>query len=129
MFDGAVIERGAHLAAAAYTMRHARTPELIVVDDEASRTPVGIITAYDIVRAVAHAGNPAEETVVHWQSPTPTSVRPETPLLDALDLMLEQTRPQLPVVDVDHELVGVVDLFHIGRALRGLLGGQESSHE
>jgi CBS domain-containing protein len=123
MFDpAAVIEHAAHLAAAAYLMRHLHTPGLIVVDDEGSRRPVGSITAFDIVRAVSHASDPSEATVAEWQSAKPTSVHPETPLRDALDLMLDDApQPHLPVVDGRGNLVGVVDLIHIARVARGLL--------
>src|SRR3954447_26032424 len=117
---GAVIERSAHLAAAAYLMRHTQSPALIVVEDAASHTPVGIITAFDIVRAVSHAGDPSLETVGAWESPNATCVHPETPLREAFDLMLE-TPPHLPVVDDDNKLVGVIDLIHVARALRSLL--------
>lgn len=118
----AVIEHDAHLAAAAYLMRHLHTPGLIVVDDEVSRRPAGSITAFDVVRAVSHAGDPSEATVAQWQSAEPPIVHPETPLRDALDLMLDDTpQPHLPVVDDQGKLVGVIDLIHITRALRGLL--------
>src|SRR5690348_3406717 len=110
---GAVIEDDAHLAAAAYLMRHLHTPGLIVVDGD-SRRPVGSITAFDVVRAVSHATDPAEATVAQWQSPAPASVHPGTSLKDALDLMLDDTpQPHLPVVDDQGNLVGVVDVLHI----------------
>jgi CBS domain-containing protein len=118
-----VIEQSAHLAAAAYLMRHARRPELSVVADEASRTPIAIITSFDVVRAVSHASNPSEATVAQWQSPKPEVVRPDTPLLDALDLMLDRTQPHLPVVDDAGKLVGVIDLLGLAQALRPLLEG------
>src|SRR4051794_227255 len=103
---GAVIEHSAHLAAAAFLMRHLHTPGLIVVDDEATRRPVGTITAFDIVRAVSHASDPSDATVSEWQSSKPTVVRPETPLRDALDLMLDDIpQPHLPVVDDEDNLV------------------------
>ena len=124
---GPVVGRSAHLAAAAYLMRHARRPALIVVDDEASRTPVAIITAYDIVRAVSHASNPSEATVAQWQSPKPQLVGPETPLLDALDLMLDEALPHMLVVDHDEKLIGVIDLLRIAQAVRPLLEGRGKS--
>ncbi len=122
-----VIEQSAHLAAAAYLMRHARRPELVVVENLASRTPVAIITAFDVVRAVSHASNPSEATVAQWQSPKPKAVRPATPVLDVLDLMLAQTQPHVPVVDDDGKLVGVVDLLGLAQAIRPLLDGHGTS--
>lgn len=118
-----VVERSAHLAAAAYLMRHAHRPELVVVDDETSRTPVGIITAFDVVRAVSHASNPSDATVAQWESPKPKVVHPEATLLEAFDLMLDEMQPHAPVVDHDGTLVGVVDLIHLAEAIRPLLQG------
>jgi CBS domain-containing protein len=118
---GAVVERSAHLAAAAYLMRHTQRPALIVVDGEPSHTPVGIITAFDIVRAVSHAGDPSVETVAAWESANAKFVRPETPLREAFDLLLDETPPHLPVVDDDDKLVGVIDLIRVARAVRPLL--------
>lgn len=119
---GAVVERSAHLAAAAYLMRHRRIPELVVIDDEASRIPVATITAFDIVRAVSHASDPSTATVAEWLSPGPTSVHAGTPLLEALDLMIDGPQPQLPVVDDDGNLIGVIDLIGVVRAVRSHLG-------
>jgi CBS domain-containing protein len=116
-----VVEQSAHLAAAAYLMRHARRPELVVVDDETSRTPIAIITSFDVVRAVSHASNPADTTVGEWQSAQPKVVGPDTPLLDALDLMLEQTQPHVPVVDDDGKVIGLIDLLRLAQAIRPLL--------
>lgn len=116
-----VIERSAHLAAAAYLMRHAGMPELVVVDNQASRTPLAIITSFDIVRAVSHASDPSKATVAHWQSPKLTTVRPETTLVEALGLMLDGPQPHLPVIDADDKLVGAIDLIRLIRQVRPLL--------
>jgi CBS domain-containing protein len=119
MFDPiVVVERPAHLAAAAYLMQQNETPAIVVIDNASSREPVGIITARDIVRAVAHGGNPAEEHVQTWETPKPEFVRPDTPLREALDLMVDKGYLQLPVVNGDQRLVGMVDLFSLARERR-----------
>jgi CBS domain-containing protein len=119
MFDPiAVVERPAHLAAAAYLMQQNETAAIVVIDNEGSREPVGIITARDIVRAVAHGGNPAEEHVQAWETPKPESVRPDTPLDKALDLMVDKHFLQLPVVNNEQRLVGMVDLFCVAHERR-----------
>ena len=47
-----MVEQQAHVAAAAYLMKHAGTTALMVLDSEAGQ-PTGIITEADITRAVA----------------------------------------------------------------------------
>src|ERR1700757_1411411 len=42
-----------HLPAAAYLMKHGHATALVIVDDEESKRPLGLITEADIVRAVA----------------------------------------------------------------------------
>jgi CBS-domain-containing membrane protein len=76
---------------------------------------------------VSHATNPSDATVAQWQSPKPEVVRPDRPLLDALDLMLDQTQPHVPVVDDDGKLVGVIDLLGLAHAVRPLLEGRGAS--
>jgi len=118
MFEAVtVVERPAHLAAAAYLMQNLHTPALIVIDND-SRKPVALITGRDIVRAVAHGINAADETVAAWETPDPLSVRPQTTVTEAVDLMLDSGYPQLPVVDDAHTLVGMIDLYHYARAVR-----------
>ena len=41
-------------------------------------------------------------------TPSPTVVTPETPLLDALDLMVQERFRHLPVVDDEGKLRGIV---------------------
>jgi CBS domain-containing protein len=113
-----VVERPAHLAAAAYLMQNAHNPALVVVDNLASRRPVAIITARDFVRAVAHGVDANVEKVATWETPCPISVGPETPIGHAVDLMLEAGYPALPVVDDAGQLIGLIDLHHFARAVR-----------
>ena len=47
------VEGQAHLAAAAYLMKHAGATALVVVDDEQAKHPIGLITDADIAEAVA----------------------------------------------------------------------------
>jgi CBS domain-containing protein len=51
------VEAGAHLAAAAYLMKHAGATALVVVDGNEPKRPVGLITAADVTRAVADGKN------------------------------------------------------------------------
>ena len=113
-----VVERPAHLAAAAFLMQHAHSPALIVVDNQQSRRPEAIITARDMVRAIAHAVDAAEEQVAAWETPNPQSVHTQTLVSEAVDRMLETGYPALAVVDDAGRLVGMVDLFRYARGMR-----------
>lgn len=58
------VEAGAHLAAAAYLMKHAGATALVVVDGSEPKRPVGLITEADVVRAVADGKN-VNEVRIH----------------------------------------------------------------
>jgi CBS domain-containing protein len=47
------VEQNAHAAAAAYLMKRADADALVVLDDDRTRQPIGLITEADIVQAVA----------------------------------------------------------------------------
>src|SRR5690348_15448627 len=47
------VEPDAHLAAAAYLMKHAGASALVILDTEQDKLPLGLITEADIVAAVA----------------------------------------------------------------------------
>jgi CBS domain-containing protein len=47
------VEQDAHLGAAAYLMKHAGASALVVLEDEQSGRPIGLITAADLVKAAA----------------------------------------------------------------------------
>ena len=48
-----MVEEDAHLAAAAYLMKHTGVRTLEVLDDEQTRRPVGMITEADLAEAEA----------------------------------------------------------------------------
>jgi signal-transduction protein with cAMP-binding, CBS, and nucleotidyltransferase domain len=49
------IEQTAHIAAAAYRMKHAGATSLVVVEDLQSRRRIGLITEADLVEAAAES--------------------------------------------------------------------------
>ncbi|MBN1138067.1 MAG: DUF190 domain-containing protein [Anaerolineae bacterium] len=100
---------------------------VVVVDDE--QRVVGIITDGDLLKRAAEAERggilqalasriPASQqegtirlrqrTASELMTPQPISVRPDTPLLDALQLLLEHRIKRLPVVDDEGRLVGLL---------------------
>jgi CBS domain-containing protein len=108
------VETGGHLAAAAYTMNHAKQSALIVVDQ--AQRPVAIITEADLLRAVAAGADAGEALIADWMSPDPRTVSPEAPVLDAAQIMLDASKIHLPVVSRDH-VVGIVAISDIMNAL------------
>jgi CBS domain-containing protein len=51
------IESNAHVAAAAYLMKHADVTALAVVDGREPEQPLGLITAADVARVIADGEN------------------------------------------------------------------------
>jgi signal-transduction protein with cAMP-binding, CBS, and nucleotidyltransferase domain len=108
------IEAGAHLAAAAFLMRHAHNSSLVVVADN-TREPVAMITEADIANAVAQ-GRDTENVRVHEVVTTNLmTVRADAVAADAIRLMLPEGAWLLPVVE-DRLLVGMVKLADLVRA-------------
>lgn len=62
----------------------------------------------------------AQTQVAACMTPDPICVGPDTPLRDALDILLKHRISGLPVVDSDH-LVGVLTVTDLLRALQRLL--------
>ncbi|MBJ6762524.1 CBS domain-containing protein [Myxococcaceae bacterium JPH2] len=71
---------------------------------------VGLVTHRDLLRAAAHHGPPTERPI--WAADIMTrdvaTVRPDTPLRDAVRLILSQKYGCLPVVDEDDALLGIL---------------------
>jgi len=119
---------------------------VVVVDDE--QRVVGIITDGDLLKRAAEAERggilqalasrvPASQqegairlrqrTASELMTPQPVSVRPDTPLLDALQLLLEHRIKRLPVVDDEGRLVGLLGRGGVLQALSRELGPESSS--
>ena len=117
------IEPRAHLAAAAYLIKHSHDSALVVTDD--SHEPVAMITVAEITRAVA-AGQDLEDTrISHVTREKPLTVEADLDAADAARLMLSKGVRRLPVVD-KRRLVGVVDfadLCRTGPEARPACGG------
>jgi len=111
------VERPAHLAAAAYLMKHGGASALVVISDEHERAPIGIITDADIADAVAEGRSLDEARISDLVDRAPVVTGPDTPISVAAATLLSAQLRQLPVVDQGH-LVGILD---ISDACRGLL--------
>jgi CBS domain-containing protein len=107
-----------HVAAAAYLMKHAGATALVIVDDEESRHPLGLITEADIVRAVADGKDVNQARIHDLMTHDPTVITAGTSVRDAARLMLAGHFRHLPVVG-DGGLIGIVDITEVCKALLG----------
>jgi CBS domain-containing protein len=109
-------EQDAHLAAAAYLIKRAGATALVVVDDTASKQPVGIITETDIVHAVADGMDLNQVRIRDVMTRQPTHIGTATGIREAAESMMSGHFRHLPVVD-GSGLVGMVDVKDVCRAL------------
>jgi CBS domain-containing protein len=109
------VEQSAHVAAAAYLMKHAGATALMILDAQTGQ-PIGIITEADIAHAVADGKDVNSVRIYELMTARPTLIRTTTSVLDAAKLMMSGHFRHLPVVD-DAGLVGIVDIIDVCRAL------------
>ena len=107
------IEPDAHLAAAAYLIKHNHDSALLVVTEDAHE-PIGMITDADITKAVAHGRNLEETRIRQIVSGKPVTAEADVSIGEATRLMLSEGLQHLPVVE-DRRLIGVVDLAELCR--------------
>jgi CBS domain-containing protein len=111
------VEPNDHMAAAAYLMRHAGATALIVVDDEETKRPMGLVTDTDIVEAVADGKDLNEVRIHDLMTMSPKVIKASTSIPDAARIMLSGRFRHLPVVDDDGGMVGLVDIGDVCGAL------------
>lgn len=110
------VEPNAHLAAAAYLMKHAQATSLVVVDNQHANRPVGLITEADVVHAVADGKDVNDVRIDDVMTTSPIVIPTTTTIRDAARSMLAGHFHHLPVVD-NAGLVGMVDIGDICGAL------------
>lgn len=112
-----VTARGdASVREAARLMHEAGVGSVIVVDDTGRL--VGVFTERDLVRVVAE-GRDLDVPIERYMTREVASVRPDTPILEAGDLMVRLGVRHLPVVDDTGRLVGVISIRDICQRLIG----------
>lgn len=79
---------------------------------------VGILTARDVLRALAGNVSAAETYVRQWMTAEPIAVGSDTTLAAAEALMSEYCVHHLPVVDEEHRPIGMVGLRDVARVRR-----------
>jgi sulfide:quinone oxidoreductase len=100
------------LDAVARAMREHDRGSVVVVDDGEL---IGILTARDVLRAVAGGVSTAEAYARAWMTAAPVTAIPQTPLAVAADTMIAHGVHHLPVVE-DEEVVGMVGLRDVTRS-------------
>ena len=76
----------------------------------------GILTERDIVRAMSTAHDAPARPVVEWMTKKPTTTSPDTPVREALRVMVDGGFRHLPVTDAS-KVVGVLSMRDIAKAL------------
>jgi CBS domain-containing protein len=109
------VEQQAHVAAAAYLMKHAGTTALMVLDNWTGQ-PIGIITEADIAHAVADGKDVNGTRIYQLMTTRPTVITTTTSVRDAAKVMRSGHFRHLPVVG-DAGLAGIVDITDVCRAL------------
>ena len=110
------VERHAHLAAAAFLMHRANSSAVVVTSDQEAHQPIAVITESDITRVVADGRDVNEVRIEEMIGPEPVTVRPNTSVIAATELMMSAKIRHLPVID-DGRLVGLIDITDACRAL------------
>ena len=109
------VEQAAHVAAAAYLMKHAGATALLIRDGHTGQ-PIGIITQADIARAVADGKDVNSVRIYELMTTRPAVIKPTTNVRDAAKLMVSGHFRHLPVVG-DAGLVGIIDIADVCSAL------------
>jgi CBS domain-containing protein len=109
------VEQQAHVAAAAYLMKHAGTTALMVLDPQAGQ-PASIITEADIARAVADGKDVNSTRIYELMTARPAIITATTSVRDAAQVMTRGHFRHLPVTG-DAGLAGILDITDVCRAL------------
>ncbi|AAY79831.1 CBS domain-containing protein [Sulfolobus acidocaldarius] len=84
--------------------------------------PIGIITERDIVRAIGKGKN-LESTAEEIMTVSLITIREDSPIAGALSLMRQFNIRHLPVINDKRELVGILSIRDVARAIDNLLEG------
>lgn len=101
------------LAEATTVMGERHVGSALVLDGEEL---VGILTERDVVRAMSSAFDAPARAVIEWMTKRPKTIPPETPVKEALGVMVEGGFRHLPVLQ-DGTVVGMVSMRDIAKAL------------
>jgi len=106
-----------HVAAAAYLMKHTGTTALMVMNEQTGQ-PAGIITQADVARTIADGKDP-NDVRVHAAMISRPAISTTTSLRDAAEIMTAKHFRHLPVAG-DASLLGVIVVTDVCLALSKL---------
>jgi len=106
-----------HVAAAAYLMKHTGTTALMVMNEQTGQ-PAGIITQAEVARTIADGKDP-NDVRVHAAMISRPAISTTTSLRDAAEIMTAKHFRHLPVAG-DAGLLGVIDVTDVCLALSKL---------
>ena len=80
-----------------------------IVEDQAAKKLVGIVTDRDLaIKVVAEGRDPASTRVEEVMTRDPVTCRPDDDLQKALDIMSQQQVRRVPIVDENGGIVGII---------------------
>jgi CBS domain-containing protein len=104
-----VCEPGDYLIKAAEIMKQEDVGSVPVVESQASRRLVGIVTDRDLVVKVLAGGRNVEQArVKDAMTPNPSSCREDDDVEKAMQLMADRQVRRVPIVDASGRLVGII---------------------
>jgi CBS domain-containing protein len=107
------VDQETTLAEATTMMGEQRVGSALVMEAEQL---AGILTERDVVRAMSTAHDAPARPVVEWMTKHPTTTSPDTPVREALRVMVDGGFRHLPVTEQD-KVVGVLSMRDIAKAL------------
>ncbi|BAB67223.1 CBS domain-containing protein [Sulfurisphaera tokodaii] len=108
-----VIKENDSVKTAAEEMKKHNLGALVVIDD--NDKIVGIITERDIVKVVAEGKLDAK--VKDYMTRNVIGVTEDTPITDALEIMLDHGFRHLPIIGKDGKVIGIVSIRDLSKAI------------
>jgi CBS domain-containing protein len=99
--------------------------EIPVIETQASKIPIGVVTDRDIVcRTVAKGINPLDLTAADCMTRPVVTVTPDMPVEECSQIMEEKLIRRVPVVDDSGACCGIVALADIALHVRKNIAGE-----
>jgi citrate synthase len=102
------------VAEAATRMQELRVGSVVVVADDGSGRPIGILTERDLVRFAA-AGSDGAAPVSEWMTADPDTIGLGVEVVDAFKALSDHGYRHIPVVDEQGALAGIVSMRDLMR--------------